>query len=57
MCNESDQVLPKPSEEIEKLNPAQMLQKHTAGNNYPTFFNQLGQVADIDEPWSESRAK
>jgi hypothetical protein len=50
MRNESDRVLPKPSEEIEKLKPAQMLQKYTAGNNSLTFFNQLGQVADIDEP-------
>jgi hypothetical protein len=50
MCNESGQVLPKPSEDIEKLNPAQLLQKCTAGNNSPTFFNQFGQVAYIDGP-------
>jgi hypothetical protein len=50
MCNESDCVLPKPSEEMEKLNPAQMLQKHTAGNNSLTFFHQLGQVGNVDEP-------
>jgi hypothetical protein len=33
-----------------------MLQKYTAGNNSLAFFHQLGQVGNIDEPWSESRA-